>query len=99
MAGRRRTALPRPAALALRASLQSAADVLEHATHQAPGGVARALHGRGHCQGTPRDAPMKIDVAICTWNRSTLLRQTLEHMRGLRTPAAAEWRLLVVDNR
>ena len=42
---------------------------------------------------------MKIDVAICTWNRSTLLRQTLEHMRGLRTPASAEWRLLVVDNR
>ena len=45
-----------------------------------------------HCQGA-----MIITVAICTWNRSALLRQTLERMTGL-VPPRATWRLLVVNN-
>ena len=41
---------------------------------------------------------MKITVAICTWNRSALLAQTLEGMTALRIPAELDWELLVVDN-
>ncbi len=41
---------------------------------------------------------MKIDVAICTWNRSSLLAQTLRRLMQLRIPTDVEWRLLVIDN-
>jgi glycosyltransferase involved in cell wall biosynthesis len=41
---------------------------------------------------------MKITVAICTWNRSALLGQTLEQMTKLSIPAGLEWELLVVNN-
>lgn len=41
---------------------------------------------------------MFVTVAICTWNRAELLRQTLEQMRALRIPAGVEWELLVIDN-
>jgi glycosyltransferase involved in cell wall biosynthesis len=41
---------------------------------------------------------MRIEIVICTWNRATLLAQTLERLRQLRPPAGAEWRLLVVNN-
>lgn len=41
---------------------------------------------------------MLLTVAICTWNRSALLRPTLERMTELRVPAGIEWELLVVDN-
>ena len=41
---------------------------------------------------------MRLTVAICTWNRSELLRQTLEHMTRLRVPGAITWELLVVNN-
>jgi len=41
---------------------------------------------------------MLITVAICTWNRRALLRQTLEHMRALQIPAGVHWELLVVNN-
>jgi glycosyltransferase involved in cell wall biosynthesis len=41
---------------------------------------------------------VKINVAICTWNRASLLEQTLEQMTRLRIPAGVEWELLVVNN-
>jgi glycosyltransferase involved in cell wall biosynthesis len=41
---------------------------------------------------------MFITVAICTWNRSRLLAQTLEGLRALTVPADVRWELLVVDN-
>jgi glucosyl-dolichyl phosphate glucuronosyltransferase len=41
---------------------------------------------------------MFVSVAICTWNRSALLRQTLEQMRSLRIPGGITWELLVVNN-
>ena len=41
---------------------------------------------------------MKITVAICTWNRSALLDQTLTRMGDLRIPAGVEWELLIVNN-
>ena len=41
---------------------------------------------------------MNITVAICTWNRCELLRQTLEQMRNLEVPQGVEWELLIVNN-
>ena len=41
---------------------------------------------------------MKITVAICTWNRSELLDQTLDQMTKLSIPKDIEWELLVVNN-
>ncbi len=41
---------------------------------------------------------MDITVAICTWNRSELLRQTIDQFTRLRIPAALTWELLVVNN-
>lgn len=41
---------------------------------------------------------MKVTVAICTWNRSKLLDQTLAQMHKLRIPEGVEWELLVVNN-
>jgi len=40
-----------------------------------------------------------VDIAICTWNRSALLAQTLESLAKLRIPSGIHWRVLVVDNR
>lgn len=46
-----------------------------------------------------RDAsPLRITVAICTWNRSDLLQQTLQEMTTLAIPAGVAWELLVVNN-
>jgi glycosyltransferase involved in cell wall biosynthesis len=39
-----------------------------------------------------------ITVAICTWDRCELLRQTLEQMTKLQIPAGVLWELLVVNN-
>jgi glycosyltransferase involved in cell wall biosynthesis len=41
---------------------------------------------------------MNITVAICTWDRCELLRQTLEQMRNLEVPQGVEWELLIVNN-
>ncbi len=41
---------------------------------------------------------MKISVAICTWNRSRLLTQTLTNFVELTIPESVEWELIVVDN-
>jgi glycosyltransferase involved in cell wall biosynthesis len=42
---------------------------------------------------------MKITIAICTWNRCRLLRQTLNSLTALSVPAGTDWEVLVVDNR
>ena len=42
--------------------------------------------------------PLRLTVAICTWNRHALLRQTLEQMTRLVIPADVEWELIVVNN-
>jgi glycosyltransferase involved in cell wall biosynthesis len=41
---------------------------------------------------------MNITVAICTWNRCALLKETLEHVARLSIPQGVEWELLVVNN-
>lgn len=41
---------------------------------------------------------MLLTVAICTWNRSRLLRQCLEKMTELHIPSGVDWELLVVNN-
>ena len=41
----------------------------------------------------------RLTVAICTWNRCELLRQTLERMTGLSVPSGLDWELVVVNNR
>lgn len=41
---------------------------------------------------------MKVSIAICTWNRSRLLRQTLQQLKQLNIPADVTWEIVVVDN-
>ena len=41
----------------------------------------------------------RLSVAICTWNRCDLLRQTLERMTELSAPPELSWELVVVNNR
>src|SRR5438093_1564287 len=42
---------------------------------------------------------MRVTIALCTWNRCTLLRQALEQMTRLVIPPGVSWELLVVNNR
>lgn len=42
---------------------------------------------------------MKISLAICTWNRSRLLKQTLDSIVAMDKPSEIDWELVVVDNR
>ena len=44
------------------------------------------------------DDPLFVTVVICTWNRSVLLDQTLEHLGSLIIPEGVEWEVLVVNN-
>jgi len=39
-----------------------------------------------------------ITVGICTWNRSGLLRKTLEQFKNLKPADGVDWELIVVDN-
>ncbi len=41
---------------------------------------------------------IQVTVAICTWNRCELLRQTLEQMTRLLIPVGLEYEILIVDN-
>ena len=41
---------------------------------------------------------MHLTVAICTRNRSEMLRETLLRMRTLHIPAMTAWEILVIDN-
>ena len=42
--------------------------------------------------------PLRLTVAICTWNRCTWLRQTLDGFTRMTAPEAVDWELLVVNN-
>ena len=42
---------------------------------------------------------MKISIAICTWNRSRLLRQTLDSLLAMEIPTDVDWEIVLVDNR
>jgi glucosyl-dolichyl phosphate glucuronosyltransferase len=44
------------------------------------------------------NSPLKVTVAICTWNRAALLDQTLTKLHELRIPDGVTWELLVVNN-
>jgi glycosyltransferase involved in cell wall biosynthesis len=51
----------------------------------------------------PSDLPssrsrVDVTVAICTWNRASLLDQTLARLGELAVPDALTWEILVVDN-
>jgi glucosyl-dolichyl phosphate glucuronosyltransferase len=42
---------------------------------------------------------VRIVIVVCTWNRSRLLRQVLDHMAStLRVPYGVDWELVVVNN-
>ncbi len=41
---------------------------------------------------------LDVTVAICTWNRSELLAQTLERFTDLRLPSGVGWEVIVVNN-
>jgi glycosyltransferase involved in cell wall biosynthesis len=41
---------------------------------------------------------MLVSVALCSWNRSALLRETLEQFTHLEPPNGFDWELVVVDN-
>ena len=41
---------------------------------------------------------MTVTVAICTWNRASLLRTTLGRLAEVRVPNDVEWEVLVVNN-
>lgn len=41
---------------------------------------------------------MDVTVALCTWNRSSILDRTLQHFCELRVPGSVSWELVVVDN-
>ena len=41
---------------------------------------------------------MRLTVAICTWNRAELLRQTLDSLSRMIVPEGVDWELLVIDN-
>lgn len=48
------------------------------------------------CRAMPQPDRVEASVVICTYNRSALLRTTLESLRQLRT--SRSWELLVIDN-
>lgn len=41
---------------------------------------------------------MRVEIAICTWNRADLLDQTLNNLRNLVIPPGVQWEVLVVNN-
>src|SRR5438270_7390140 len=41
---------------------------------------------------------MFLTVALCSWNRSELLRKTLEQFTHLEPDKGLDWELIVVDN-
>jgi glycosyltransferase involved in cell wall biosynthesis len=43
-------------------------------------------------------AVSRVSVAICTWNRSALLEQTLEELTNVEIPPGITWELIVVNN-
>jgi glycosyltransferase involved in cell wall biosynthesis len=47
---------------------------------------------------TQGSAGRLVTVGICTWNRSGLLRKTLQQFTNLEPVAGVDWELIVVDN-
>jgi glycosyltransferase involved in cell wall biosynthesis len=43
-------------------------------------------------------ADLRVTVVICTWNRASLLSETLERMTRLIVPPGVSWDLLIVNN-
>ena len=43
-------------------------------------------------------ARLFVTIAICTWNRSQLLRKTFESLERMTIPDGIDWELIVVDN-
>lgn len=41
---------------------------------------------------------MLVEIAICTWNRATMLEETLRSLENLIVPGGIQWQLIVVDN-
>ena len=41
---------------------------------------------------------MKVDICLCTWNRASLLEQTLRSIARLHIPIGCDLRVLLVDN-
>src|SRR5687767_10356547 len=41
---------------------------------------------------------MNVSIAICTWNRASLLARTLDEMTKIRVPSGLSWELLVINN-
>ncbi len=41
---------------------------------------------------------MRVEIAICTWNRAELLDKTLANLRNLVIPHDVDWEVLVVNN-
>nr|WP_321399877.1 glycosyltransferase [uncultured Desulfobacter sp.] len=41
---------------------------------------------------------MKINIAICTWNRDTLLQKTLERLCHIIVPEGISWELIIINN-
>jgi len=48
--------------------------------------------------GRSRGDSMKLAVAICTYNRAALLRQTLQRISEIRAPVSAEWEIIIINN-
>src|SRR6202030_3801357 len=63
--------------------------------------IEQPTNGRDHekLAGAPsRTAACDITVAICTRDRSEVLRAMLERLVSLRLPDGTTWEVLVVDN-
>jgi glucosyl-dolichyl phosphate glucuronosyltransferase len=41
---------------------------------------------------------VRVTVAICTWNRCSILRQTLQRLTAVTAPAGVTWEVLIVNN-
>ena len=44
------------------------------------------------------DVTLDVTVAICTWNRQTLLESTFESLERMKVSPATRWELVVIDN-
>lgn len=53
---------------------------------------------QGHTRSIVEGNDSSVTVAICTWNRSQLLQQTLDRLCHIEVPRGVRWELLIVDN-
>jgi glycosyltransferase involved in cell wall biosynthesis len=45
-----------------------------------------------------KDVTLDVTVAICTWNRRTLLESTFESLERMKVSPSTRWELVVIDN-